>query len=187
MRTTQKAPDVGIKDLIYIGDDGYFYFVDCPENKHRIAKAKGFRLGANFTIKPQIRYKDEQYQLNRVMYWYVTGEWPEVIKHFDGNASNYRFDNLRVIDVSEAKATASSTSYNIRKRIRSNGNPSYQCRIVVKGKYRFLGTYDDEKTAIFAAWRIRDLLYPNLIAVPDSIKDIVKIFKSDLNSLTKDA
>lgn len=172
----QLPPDDGIKDLIYIGDDGYFYYKDIPDNKIRLSKTNSKHIGYGTKI-PKFRYKDEQYQAHRLMYWFITGKWPECVKQIDGNLSNYRFDNLREVSQKSLKVISPNSGLNIAKKIRPNGTYYYSSRLQIDGKGLHLGSFRDEQSALFMAWKVRDTLYPGQVPIPDKIKHIVAISK----------
>lgn len=38
------------------------------------------------------------YQVHRIIWFWMTGEWPEIIDHKDGNKQNNKWNNLRNVD-----------------------------------------------------------------------------------------
>lgn len=171
------APDEGIRDLVYFGDDGYLYFHDVPENKRAIASNGSNRV--NFLNKadckgnayPMITYKGMKYKTHRIVWWLKTGEWPDYLDHINHDRKDYRFENLR-------KATQSSNlvnrknSYNISERILSDGSTAYYPRVSINRHYYNVGFFRDKITALYAAWKIREILYPGFCSIPDELKEM---------------
>lgn len=180
----QLPPDDGIKDVLYIGDDGYFHYKDIPENKNRILRSKGKHAGYLCKV-PKIRYNGEQYQLHRLMYWFVTGKWPDYINQIDGDLSNYHFDNLRELPIQALKVISPKSGLSVAPQRKADGSYKYISCINIDGKPTYLGSYPDEQSALFMAWKIRDLLYPGLVPIPDKIKHIVAISKSNIEVVNK--
>lgn len=91
------------------------------------------------------------YSAHRVAWALHYGEWPHVIDHINGNASDNRIVNLRSV-------TQSINSRN--KRLQSNSptehfgvrrmNSRWQARIKVRGKLTHIGTFDTYGEAVAA-------------------------------------
>lgn len=91
------------------------------------------------------------YFLHRLVWLYVTGEWPTIgIDHIDNNAGNNRFTNLRL-------ATTSQNQMNQRMTVGKIGNLKgarfhkstgrWQASITVDRKSHYLGLFDTAEEA----------------------------------------
>lgn len=49
----------------------------------------------------RLGYRGKIYLIHRLIWFYMTGEWPEFIDHVDGDPWNNRFNNLRAVSRSE--------------------------------------------------------------------------------------
>lgn len=171
------APDEALKDLIYIGEDGYLYWYDVEENKRRIRSLKGStRVGANFTRGyPCISYNGSSYKVHRIIWWIKTGEWvcgDKELDHINRNTTDYRLSNLRVVTKQENQINK-SCAYRIKSKTLKDGNISYLARIAINRKSFNVGTFKDELTALYAAWKIREILYPGILPMPVQLKGVV--------------
>ncbi|HDS4910801.1 TPA: hypothetical protein QH056_001836 [Klebsiella oxytoca] len=167
------APDKHLKDLLHVGDDGLFYWVDTPENYRRLKLTKGEALGKGCNGDyPKVRYKDIFYSLHKLMYWYYTDKWPDMLDHIDRDKTNYKFDNLRETDPASNKINTKST-YSITTYTKKDGSKSFYVRVFIDGTHYSLDAFDNELTALYAAWKIRDLLYPGFCPVPEQIKQYI--------------
>jgi hypothetical protein len=167
------APDPSIKEYFFIGEGGFFYPVDRPENKKRIGALGGiYPIGCD-AKNPSVRFKGNRYQLNRLMYWWHTNEWPEVVAWIDRDTTNYRYENLLVTSYAGARMRDKNGGYSVYPRITKDGKKVYKATIMIAGVNRFIGEYESEQVALFAAWKIRDMLYPSLISTPELIKDFI--------------
>lgn len=98
-----------------------------------------------------VTYKNVNYRIHRLIWYYVTGGWPSgVIDHIDRNRLNNAWSNLRDVDQSQ-NALNTSRQYVNRstetKGVRRRGN-SFTAYISHQGKKRILGSYRTLKEAI---------------------------------------
>ena len=134
--------------LDYLPDSGLFVWkIDAARNVKAGSVARaGSRPGCHI----QIKIRGRLYYAHRLAWLHTHGEWPKhFIDHIDGDKSNNRLANLR--DVSR-----SVNGQNQRKAMRDNKSgmlgvsvigARFRALIVVEGMQRYLGTYDDAKTA----------------------------------------
>lgn len=109
----------------------------------------GYKQGSIFSLP---------YKAHRVIWLWMTGEWPEVIDHINGDPSDNRWENLRNVDPegncknSRKPITNTSGYANIRSR---KGRKTFTVQIRVEGKNKHIGTFSDLDEAIDArnmAW-----------------------------------
>lgn len=111
---------------------------------------------------------NKTYKAHRLIWMYMTGSWPVgVIDHIDHNPDNNKFDNLR-------DCSHSDNSHNTftRRRGKSSyrgvyldsksGKPTAMIRI--KGKPKYLGTFDTEEEASAAYLSVKKQLIPEITA-----------------------
>ncbi|WBM71937.1 hypothetical protein OH773_06765 [Buttiauxella sp. WJP83] len=172
-------PDEGLKELLTIGEDGYFYWKSIPENKKRIAKLGCSKVGANRTTGfTDITYKAKAYKAHHVMYWFVTGEWCENVFIDSEDKTDYRFKNLKDIDKSSVQTITHPKRFN-KIKVTTIYNKTRKCnrykaQVSLGGKTRYIGLFDTEDEAIFATWKVKDLLYPNTFIFPPSLSKFIE-------------
>ncbi|EHX9244002.1 HNH endonuclease [Escherichia coli] len=179
-----EQPDESIKDLFYIGDDGYLYFYDVPENSKRIKKGET-RVGANFNgnnksaAYPQISFEGKHYKVHRIMWWLKTGEWftdhRYELDHINQNKADYRFENLRKVTSSQNAMNKNNNHDLFKVRKLKDGTVSYYCYVTVDRVSKYIGTFYNEIEATYAAWKTRDLMFPGYFPVPENIKHLVEV------------
>lgn len=117
----------------------------------RLVSRKGFRAGGvagsdnNGYRIIVIDYK--MYRSHRLAWLYMTGEWPRNdVDHINGTRNDNRFANLR-------EATRSENMQNVRKAHSDNKSSGllgvtfdksqgkFMARIMLNGKYRYIGRY----------------------------------------------
>ena len=110
-----------------------------------------------------IRIDGKAYLAHRLVWLYVTGEWPKLsIDHIDGDKLNNRFNNLR--DVTQA-----INSQNIRRPRRTNkvgvlgaasAGKNYQVIIGIDYGRRYIGKYATPDQAHAAYVKAKRELHP---------------------------
>ena len=90
----------------------------------------------------------ERYALHRVIWYYVTGVWPnEEIDHIDGNCLNNLFANLREVNhlknmQNQSRAHVSNKSTKVLGVTYIKSRHKYQAQINIASTYKWLGYYD---------------------------------------------
>lgn len=105
-----------------------------------------------------------RYKAHRLVWLYVTGEWPEAfIDHINGNKLDNRFENLR--DVSKAvntqnqrRARADNKSCGLLGV--SRNRKRWMANITVDRKPHYLGTFDTPEEAHAAYVAAKRVLHP---------------------------
>ena len=100
-----------------------------------------------------VSIKNKSYAVHRIIWFYMTGEWPDQIDHIDGNGLNNKWDNLRNVDCKE-----NSRNQKIRKTNTSGvmgvywnkQNQKWNPRIRVDDQLKHLGYYSDFNDAVAA-------------------------------------
>jgi len=106
---------------------------------------QGYKIGAIF---------HKRYRAHRVIWAMVFGEWPSgEIDHINGNPSDNRIKNLRVV-------TAKENSKNLKKSIKNTSGTMgvywykrdcvWTASIKINGKNKHLGYFEKKSDAIFA-------------------------------------
>ena len=110
-------------------------------------------MGTNSLGYRQISVDGKQYQAHRLIWLWVTGEWPsQNIDHRDGDRSNNRWNNLRDVCQrvnTENQRTARSTnvSTGLLGAHRRNDTGRFTSRIKHKGKSLCLGQFNSAEEA----------------------------------------
>lgn len=101
-----------------------------------------------------INIKRKMYLEHRLVWLYVTGEWPtRGIDHVNGDPADNRFENLRNVSQSENmrnKATYSNNSTGVVGVVWSKRAKKWMAQIYVNRKNHYLGVYGDLFEAICA-------------------------------------
>lgn len=90
------------------------------------------------------------YLLHRIIWLYMTGEWPDQVDHIDGNRSNNSWDNLRSVTIAENNRNAKIRKDNksgvcgvyFKKRLNK-----WISSISIDGKTKHIGCYDSLEEA----------------------------------------
>lgn len=103
-----------------------------------------------------VSYGSQQWLEHRLIWAYMTGEWPEYIDHIDGDRLNNRWDNLRSVSKSvnnrNSKRPARALPRGVYRR-----NKKYIAQIRgPDGACEYLGTYPTPEEAA-TAYRTRAL------------------------------
>lgn len=163
-------------------EDGELYWTDHIENRIRkdqhlpIAskvKKRSIRRAEVAGYK-QIPVGKQRYQLHRVIWWLHHGTWYDYIDHIDGDIHNNRIGNLRPCEGGANRVNIVSKLSIKTRHYPRTGKTSYECRINIDSTTYHIGTYHDYKLALYASWKIRDLLYPGFPPVPEEIKAYIE-------------
>lgn len=157
--------------------NGLLYWKDIKENAHALKFSKGLHIGARLNKSSKyssLRFKGERYQTHRVVYWLVTGEWPSLIDHVDGDRHNNLFSNLEASDHKKNKANSkTSKGYEIVQC--KDGTTSYRPRITIDDACYYLGSYKDELTAQYKAWKARRYYFDCHIPIPPLVAELLGV------------
>lgn len=172
----QDAPPETLRDRIEYRN-GKLYWRNMPENKHALARG-GDYIGANRDKNSKnyamLRYEGSRYAVHRVVYWLHTGgDWPEQVDHINRDKHDNRIENLRSATTSQNRMN-SETTYSITAKVIGTGETRYYPRFWLEGKSFSIGGFDDENTALYAAWKIRDLLFPGWVPFPEKLEHLIK-------------
>lgn len=92
----------------------------------------------------QLRFKDRLYYGHRVAFALMTGRWPLLVDHINGNRQDNRWGNLRESNKrhnQENRRVASKGNRTQRLGVAPN-HGRFMARLMVGGKGIYLGTFD---------------------------------------------
>jgi hypothetical protein len=133
--------------LSYDEDTGIFTWLINAGKNRSMGKVAGHVDKSGYVF---IRFNGFLWRAHRLAFLYMTGEVPIQVDHKDRVRSNNKWNNLRECDYSSNSANSKRPSTNTSgyKGVHwSNWNKRWQASIIVKGKPKFLGLYDDPAVA----------------------------------------
>jgi hypothetical protein len=133
--------------LHYDPETGIFTWRVCRSNV-----SAGTRAGnVNSRGYRKIRINYIYYRANRLAWFYMTGSWPNhEIDHIDGRCDNDAFSNLRDATRSQNEANRCMQSNNtsgFKGVIFNNRYGKWQAQIKCEGKHKYIGLFDDPRSA----------------------------------------
>ncbi len=144
--------------------EAYHYDPETGEFTWKIRSAKRIKIGDKAASeRPNAKrnqgylctsYKGKSYTLHRLAWFYVYGEWPDLIDHIDRDRHNNRISNLRKATYSENTMNSgiykSNTSGHrgVTLRKQKGRKPVWVALITVDGKKLYLGCSQDKSKAI---------------------------------------
>ena len=130
----------------YNQDSGIFSWILANTNRIKASDIAGsFDKENGYT---RITIDGKRYAAHRLAWFYVYGEWPEVIDHINGIGTDNRIVNLRNCNLQQ-------NALNHKKKINKSGlpcgvralNSKYQARVMFSNKTYYLGVYDTPEEA----------------------------------------
>lgn len=120
-------------------------------NTRYAGKAAGFSWTAPGGVTYRsIRIFDWPFLGHRLAFLYMTGEWPTLVDHIDGNGMNNRWANLRLATRAQNAANSGLSVANKTgfKGVCAGKAPGrYRATIRIGGKQVSLGTFDNPEAA----------------------------------------
>lgn len=154
------APSDSVRPLMEMRH-GYLYWSEHPDNKGRNFRHKAIGNQKKPGSYCNIKLDGIDYSLHRVVYWYATGEWPHIVVHKDGNTLNNHIDNLEAGEKRKGREKASKdviSVWSIQERKRKDGSPRFDVYGYFERKKRYVASFDDRATALFAASKMKEIL-----------------------------
>lgn len=132
--------------FLYLKGDGAFLWKKPFKNLLFLQNRKAGTLSANGYIR--VRIDGEIYSLHRLIYFYETGSWPEIVDHINGVKTDNRINNLRASDYRKnqqnrykhRKGKLIGTSYNKK-------NKNWTAQATYNGKTVRFGSHKTEQVA----------------------------------------
>ena len=153
-----------LKELLsYDPDTGLFTWKISPSNSVKQNQIAGTH---NTNGHIQIKIFRQRYFAHRLAWFFVKGHWPKaIIDHINGIRDDNRIANLREV-------TASQNGHNQTKphsRTQSGylgvswikSRNKWQAGIGINGKYKFLGYFDDPKSAHAKYLEAKKIYHPS--------------------------
>ncbi len=148
-----------LKELVkYNPRTGVFTLISKPlRSKAKLGVIQGYAKESGHL---RVCLEGKEYYLARLAYFYMTGEWGNIIDHRDGNPQNNKWSNLRNTTKlgnvqNQVKAHHHNKSGLLGAHFRKERN-KYESAITHNGKRRRLGYFDtaeEAHTAYVAAKR----------------------------------
>jgi len=132
-----------LKEIVkYDPETGVFVWI--KTGPRRVVGAPAGSLTTNGYASIMINYKN--YLAHRLVWLYMTGDWPLQIDHINRNRSDNRYDNLRECTRSQNMRNARIPSHNssgFKGVSWLKSKNKWRSYITVKRKYIHIGYYDD--------------------------------------------
>lgn len=138
--------------LRYDPETGLFYWLqDRGSNVRRKGDVAGKPRRRGYS---QIWINNQPYNSHRLAFLYMTGNWPKVVDHIDGDITNNRWNNLRechgsTLNNANMKRPARNTS-GFKGVSWSSRTGKWYASIMVKGRSINLGYHSDKFEAALA-------------------------------------
>lgn len=93
---------------------------------------------------------NRSYEIHRIIWLMMTGEWPNVIDHINGDRSDNRWENLRNVDTKENAKNSRKSSNNTSgvTGVSKHSCGKWRAEITDNGKYVYLGIYNNFSDAV---------------------------------------
>lgn len=128
-------------------------------NSRYSGKAAGTKNAAGYV---KIRLGPKSLYAHRLAFFMMTGRWPSLIDHINGDRSDNRWENLReatpLQNQFNRKANSASTT-GLKGVCFHKKNNTYQARIVIDGKIKSLGYFKSKEMAAAAYQREAKVLH----------------------------
>lgn len=134
-------PDTG---MVYRREDGKLLTHESPSGRYYKVQIKG-----------------KKYYLHRLVYFYMTGEYPEEVDHEDGNKLNLKWDNLRAATHSENQSNIPTQKNNTSgvKGLYRDRVGKWRGKVQKHGKVYYTTCSDDREFIIQEISKLRDSLH----------------------------
>ena len=125
-----------------------------PQSGQLIDRETGFEVGWSNGRAGHIRmtFQGRKFYAHRIIFRWMTGEWPALGEHKNLNAGDNRWENLRPADKSLNGANTTITARNkvgLKGVSRCATTGMYRADITVNGEHRNLGRVDCPAVASF--------------------------------------
>jgi len=141
-----------LENLRYDPEAGLFFWVKArARNIRKVGDVAGLPRKKGYS---QIWIENRPYASHRLAFLYMTGRWPDVVDHIDGDKTNNRWDNLRecsgsTLNNANMRRPSRNTS-GIKGVSWSSSNGRWYASIMRDGRSYNLGYYDLKEDAASA-------------------------------------
>lgn len=119
-------------------------------NTKYAGKVAGYdwRAGPNVVYR-SIRIFNFPFLGHRLAFLYMTGDWPSLVDHKDGNGLNNKWDNLRIATRSQNSANAGASKRNKTgfRGVAQERGGKFRANIFLDGRQTYLGAFDTAEEA----------------------------------------
>lgn len=160
-----------LKDVLqYDPESGVFTWSSCRRNHINKGAVAG---GVNQEGYVEIKIFQRRYKAHRLAWFYMTGQWPEVIDHINRKRDDNRFCNLRDCSIQQNSCNTGLSDRNTsgyRGVSKHKQSGKWKVDVKVKGKKLFFGLFEDIELAGLVAEEARSKMHGDYASILRNIE-----------------